>query len=244
MITPCCYAYTGYMENELNEIESQIPPLREENKRLKRLLIGTICLAVASIVYMYFHFTNNDRTIRMNNTIQEKSIVQNEFVTASLPPTTVVPTKTTLKNLTYALPQGWMTVKDATGKLQIGYDPNRDKPCGSTTDLDIGVCMKTSYGYGSHLSVRIYDYDGGSRHAFLYNHMSVPQKQDYLDDYNETEFMWNGNNCLFLNGIQISQSPTVWGMCALGNNQALFFVTFDREPEVYEQILKTITYTP
>lgn len=94
------------------------------------------------------------------------------------------------------------------------------------------------------MSVNIYDYDGASRHTFLYDHMDIPQKQDYLDDFREEEFMWNGNNCLFLNGIGISQAPTVWGMCALGNNKALYFATFDREPAVYEKILKTIKYTP
>lgn len=128
------------MENEQNHIELLLRSVQQENKRLRWLLIGTIGLAIAAISFIYLRIDTKNQIQTPDVQMQQKVTVQNEFITTPLPPTTVTPTRFILKNLTYSLPEGWETKKNSAGTLEVGYDPNRDKPCNEVADFGIGLC--------------------------------------------------------------------------------------------------------
>ena len=90
------------------------------------------------------------------------------------------------------------------------------------------------------MSVHLKNYDGGSRHQFIYKFTSnnqPPQKQDLGSDYNEKEYLYNNKSCLFLRGIYTSQFPNIWGMCDAGNGKAFLITSYVPD---YETTLQTI----
>jgi len=146
-------------------------------------------------------------------------------------PTTV----TNAKKINYSVPTSWTTTTDSSNTFQLSYDAVKLKTC-YPDQKGISLCAQ----YGSYFSATILPYDGGSRHQFIYkNGLGTPKKDELLSDYYEQEYNFDGKSCLFLNGINISQYPTVWGMCVVDNTRAVLFTSHDPVESAYEAILKT-----
>lgn len=151
-----------------------------------------------------------------------------------------------LPKLTYSLPTGWTKLADPTGKFEIAYDPTNTQLFeGGAEGLNLTRKSLNSngIGYTSYLGIQYLPYSGGSKHSFIYqaiNRGEAPQKQDLSDTYFEKEYSYNGKTCLFLNGIYISQYPSIWGMCDSGDGQAFLVTSYDPDPKVYLQTVQTI----
>lgn len=134
----------------------------------------------------------------------------------------VTPTLTSkATSLYYKLPNGWKTMQNETGMFEVGYDSEK-----TTTNLTYGpgaisIFINGTIG-GAAMAVRLADYDGGSRHAFIFTQMGVPPtKGDAPEKYKEVEYIYNGKSCLFLENLYYSQSPSIWGMCDVGKGKAI-----------------------
>lgn len=154
-------------------------------------------------------------------------------------PTVTPATNKNVTNFYYKLPDGWKTVQDETGSFEVGYDPNATTTSLTYSPDAISIFIKGNIG-GAAMSVHLKNYDGGSRHQFIYkftNDNQPPQKQDLGSDYNEKEYLYNNKSCLFLRGIYTSQFPNVWGMCDAGSGKAFLITSYVPE---YETTLQTI----
>lgn len=149
--------------------------------------------------------------------------------------------------LTYALPQGWQIVKDSNNFFEVGLDPATTKKSDNVQTVGIELLKikpTPAEGYGSFMTISLQNYDGGSRHEFIYKHLGLtPAKGDVTvtdlsPDYFEKEYNLDGKSCLFLNGISISQYPSVWGMCDAGSSQAFLITSSGRDG--YLETVKTI----
>lgn len=163
------------------------------------------------------------------------------FITEATP----IPTDTVsnAKMLIYTLPTGWTKISDPTSRFEAAYDPTNTKLLEAGVEglnLTKKQLNDNGIGYKSFISIRLYPYDGGSRHQFIYKYMSnsqPPQKQDLGSDYTEKEYLFNNKSCLFLRGIYTSQMPTVWGMCDAGGGSAFLITSYDPD---YETTVQTI----
>jgi hypothetical protein len=124
-------------------------------------------------------------------------------------------------SLYYKLPNGWKTIQNEKGEFEMGYDSER-----TTTNLTYGpgaisIFINGTIG-GAAMAAYLADYDGGSRHTFIFSQMGVPPtKGDAPEKYKEVEYVYNGKSCLFLENLYYSQSPSIWGMCDVGKGKAI-----------------------
>lgn len=148
--------------------------------------------------------------------------------------------------LNYLLPSGWQTTTDSTNTFKVGFDPatqdakNENGTLGITNkNLDNNQYYSP---YGNSMNFSIKQYNGGSRHEFIYKMIGEnPHETDSLmDNYKEYNYTIDGKSCLILDGISISQYPTVWGMCAINSSQVLSFSMFQHFS--YLSTLKTIEF--
>jgi hypothetical protein len=143
--------------------------------------------------------------------------------------------------LTYYLPSGWKTVQSSNRLFEVGYDPITTRTDVNSYVQDGISLFKQNFTNAAYFTVRLIPYSGGSRHQFLYNQLGEkPVKEDLMENYHETEYLYNGKSCLFLIGISISQFPTTWGMCDAGSGKAFLITSFDNEN--YEQPLQTVKF--
>jgi hypothetical protein len=149
-------------------------------------------------------------------------------------------TKSQPTTLTYSLPSGWKTIQSPENAYEIGYDPELEEP---STSPETGnfLFLKLLTGPKSvHSVFKLTDYNGGSRHLYLQEHMDGPLYEgDKLPDFQEVEYLIQGKKCLVYDGYAISMSPHVWGMCPITPQKALFF-NLDRLN--YLAHLKTIKF--
>ena len=159
---------------------------------------------------------------------------------------TSTPTKTTQNSriLTYHIPTGWTIVSDPTNRFTAAYDPKNSQLL-ETGSEGLNLTKKQlnndEIGYKSYMSLKLFPYDGGSRHQFIYKYLSInlaPQKQDLGSDYSEIEYLYNNKSCLFLRGIYTSQMPNVWGMCDVGGGNAFLITSYDLDYETTIQTMK------
>lgn len=157
---------------------------------------------------------------------------------------TITPTsnQSLTKSIKYNLPQNWLSVRDNSQLFEVGYNPTTQEPKMSTDDIIIFNKITDTNQYLSLLSrYEIVDYDGGSRHTFLYSYFNGKlTSQDKFPNYKEVEYRIDGKNCLFLDGISYSQSPSVWGICPMSSSKALLITTWDREN--YSKNLSTLKF--
>jgi hypothetical protein len=168
-------------------------------------------------------------TLTMGPEISPTLLPASPMVTGVMSP---VPSSATVtaKRLTYALPSGWRTVKDATDTFEVGYDPNMsvefdtENAGKSVNDLSVILSGKWEtnpvHKSGYELYVSLEPYNGGSRHTFILQNRT---DWDKLSGYHEREYTYNGWSCLVLYGIQISQSNPVNGMCVVSATRAFRF---------------------
>lgn len=131
----------------------------------------------------------------------------------------------------YYLSSGWKTVSDQTGVFEVGFDPSNTKAGDASVSSISLLKLKPSYSdwYSSFFSVSLKSYDGGSKKSFIYKEMGMtPSPKDLSPDYSEKEYVYNGKNCLFLNGISVSQFPGVWGVCDAGSGQVFLITSYDQ----------------
>lgn len=129
------------------------------------------------------------------------------------------PTSANVNLLQYKLPGGWKIVRDKSEKFEFGYDP---EVYGVLSQVENRVDLKyLSNGfYGG--SIRILDYDGGSRHKFLLKASGAEDYFDRNDDYFEKDYIYNGRSCLLISGAYVSMSNDSWMMCDIGAGKAVF----------------------
>jgi len=143
-----------------------------------------------------------------------------------------IPTPTTIPttSLTYNLPSGWRTVQEDSKTFEIGYDPRIYSV--STTNNNSILLAKV----GTHYSVSLLPYNGGSRHQFIYDKLAIKDpNQDKMPTYHEKEYIYNGWSCLVLYGLALSASGDIHGMCAVDSSHAFLLESI---PD--EQIIRTI----
>jgi|GEM_PF-5319331 len=134
-----------------------------------------------------------------------------------------------VKTIIYLLPQGWLSVRDNSQLFEVGYNPMTQDIQMSTTNIIIKDKLKIGENFSNEASYMIVNYDGGSRHTLLSSYFGGKiTDQDKFADYSEIEYLINGKNCLFLNGISYSQFPLVWGLCPVSTTKGLLITTDDR----------------
>lgn len=145
-----------------------------------------------------------------------------------------------VKTISYSLPQGWSKVKLLNSIFNIGYDPSVSKIEHNTND---GLYIWSGINQSIYdLSVAQKPYDGGSRHTFIYKTIGGDVESDKLDSYHEREYKIGGKNCLFLVGIQPSQSWVTWGMCPTTNGNAVVINLKATEDSDIEKVLGSISF--
>jgi len=188
-----------------------------------------------STAHTSVYIINNGKVIELGFGLDE-SIAQKHFesilstvkftetnvVTPSIPQGKV-------KTIKYLLPQGWLSIRDNSQLFEIGYNPVTQDIQMSTTNIKIKDKLKTGENFSNEASYMIVNYDGGSRHTILSSYFGGKiTDQDKFADYGEIEYLINGKNCLFLNGISYSQFPLVWGLCPISTTKALLYTSNDR----------------
>lgn len=142
----------------------------------------------------------------------------------------------TVNKLSYLLPQGWKTVSDSTGTIEMGYDPNINFPnTDPKSGSRISIMPKDQGSFRYYLNLE--DYDGGSRHKFILRGVTYDYKSS---NYREESLVYNGWSCLVLYGISVSQWPSTEGMCAVSGNKAIAFGTWLDSTKDVEQVIRTI----
>ena len=137
-----------------------------------------------------------------------------------------------IKKLIYSLPTDWLTVKDTTNMLEVGYDVNRYEAISQDKRIELlgkwAVQGSDQKRLGGNNYFYFSSYQGGSRHNELYKILgeNPTSTGSTMPGYSEREYSYNGWSCLFLNGISISQYPVTWGYCPISSTQALV-VGFD-----------------
>lgn len=176
--------------------------------------------------------------------------LKNTFPTPIAPISTITPTSPTpspkatptpapAKKLTYKLPAGWKTVADSSGTFEVGYDPEKYKITGSGSTENLQVTISSVNQFQGYYFVALAPYDGGSRHKFILGN-TVLQAQDKPEGYHEKSYTYNGQSCLVLYGVSISQWPAVEGMCAAGGTRAFRFGIMENNDAAVEKIISTI----
>jgi hypothetical protein len=152
------------------------------------------------------------------------------------------PTTTAVKTIKYNLYQNWLSVRDYSQLFEVGYDPATQDLKMSAASIDIIQKPTQPNQYVTpRASYALKDYDGGSRHTFLYSFFGGKlTSQDKFPDFKEVEYTIDGKTCLFLDGISYSQFPAVWGMCPITGSKALLITTGDRQN--YVKTLSTIKF--
>jgi len=160
-------------------------------------------------------------------------------------------TPTPFKNINtikYLLPQGFQTVNDNSQIFQLGYnsteyDAKSDSKSISIIRKDLNTDPKHFYSpYSNTFNFMVLAYNNDSRHKFIENYLGESLNSgNKLPNYSESEFVIAGKNCLILNGISISQYPTVWGVCPISTSHALLFNGFDFNTLKF--ILATLKFT-
>lgn len=141
------------------------------------------------------------------------------------------------KKLTYALPSGWETVRDASGTFEVGYDPDIYHTAGTDSITNLSVSVTRNNEFGGYYTVSIQPYGGGSRHTFILGQYDTDYKSP---DYHEKNYSFAGMSCLVLYGVDISQWPPIEGMCAINSARAFRFALPQMDDSKAEQILSTI----
>jgi|GEM_PF-3063157 len=158
------------------------------------------------------------------------------FTNSEAPITTPKPNTPTLK---YSLPQGWETLKDKNNKYEISFDPSSMK---ASTELSSNGIVITRYqnstiGYSFYFGVSLINYNGSSRHQFIYDGIgATPTKDEYSSSYKEVEYTYNGRSCLFLDGIYVSQIPSTWGMCDAGGGKAFLITSWELDTKIVQTL--------
>ena len=148
--------------------------------------------------------------------------VPTQAIPTAKPTNIATPTPTNIKTLQYKLPTGWKTIKDTSGTLELGYDPSK-YDTSSITDKRIDLKYISNGFFGG--TVRILDYDGGSRHKFLLEASGAGSSFDKTDYYFEKEYYYNGKSCLLISGAYVSASLDTWMMCNASGGKAIFVNT-------------------
>jgi len=143
-----------------------------------------------------------------------------------------IPTSAPTSSIKYFLPDGWDTYVHPTGLFSVGYNPTSQSPM-LYDDDNLWITTKNLNSnkyyspYSSSIFLRVASYNGGSRHSFIEKMIGGPIGYNKLDSYYEENYSIDGKNCLVVHGVQISQGPTVHGMCAINSQKALFFSTYN-----------------
>ena len=162
-------------------------------------------------------------------------------VSVSIPPSSETPievptpTPKNVQTLKYALPKGWETATDNSGRLEVGYDPTILLP----TPGNLNIYFAHRAYPSSSISLTLRPYSGGSRHQFIYEELGYTTEmanKERFTDYYEKEYRYNGWSCLVLYGLGYSARGTTWGMCVTSSTQALFI-----EGSGEETTIKTIS---
>ncbi len=141
-----------------------------------------------------------------------------------------IPPTSSVSVLTYNLPSGWQLVQDDSITFEVGYNPAIWR-VSSTNNSSITIGTT-----GTHYSVSLLPYNGGSRHQFIYDTMHITNpSENRTSGYHEANYTYNGWSCLVLYNFAFSASGTTWGMCAVDNTHAFFFDSIQDE-----QIIRTV----
>ncbi len=161
--------------------------------------------------------------------------------------TSPIPTPKPIKTLLYSLPAGWQTIKNAHIPMTASYDP-LTMTSGSSDQIDVlEIKKKAPNEYNptftkSYFYAQLRSYNGGSRHAFILNPAGEVQPGEKLASYHENEYVVDGKRCLFLIGLQISQSHPTWGICGLNFKQAVHITIDTIKDSEIETMLKTVHF--
>lgn len=148
---------------------------------------------------------------------------------------TSTPTPTTsISKVTYKLPSGWQTFSGPANQFTVGFNPSTQDA--SMQDGIVSIVYKNLQNnpyyspYAQTQHFQVLPYNNGSRHAFIEKQLGETlsiSKDNITSDTDELNIQIAGKNCLIINGVYISQFPTVWGMCVIDSTSALMFNSFN-----------------
>lgn len=184
-------------------------------------LLGVIILFLIVGIGSYYFGSRTSKPLLFPIVSREKSVsTQSPAVTATIVPQSI-------SKITYNLPTGWKLAKDTTGRFEVGYDSSRYNATSSEKEVDLSGKWVEQEGKAHRLgwnqNFSLTGYSGGSRHAELYKILGVTAEfRDWKSPkYSEREYLYNGWNCLVINGVSISQYPVAWGYCPISSTEAL-----------------------
>lgn len=183
------------------------------------------------ILIFRFYGCDEDKTPSKIFKDYEMQIIKSFKILAATP--TISPT-----TLNYSLPSGWSAVKLLNSVFSIGYEPNTMTIAQNTKDGLILKFAATKYSYADVVVIEK-PYDGGSRHTFIYGTTgNVPAER--LAGYHELNYLVGGKSCLFLVGIQPSQSLPTWGMCPTSAGKAVLINMLSQDDSAIVKMMKTV----
>lgn len=222
----------GSVENKniQNQVsDSTLPP--------KHAIVNFLVLrGIILVIFILFGFgaynLGKQASVTTLETATEPSVqpTQDIVVSPTSTPISNAPTAVAkqVRKSSYALPTGWQTKTDTTERLEVGYDASRYDMSSQENRIDLAGKWVTENGQMKRLGWNkqffITSYSGGSRHAELYKILGVTAQDDTWKApkyFGEREYSYNGWNCLFINGVSISQYPVAWGYCPISATEAL-----------------------
>lgn len=131
----------------------------------------------------------------------------------------------------YSLPAGWSTIKEQSGVLEVGYNP--DLYNASVFNSRIDLNCKNSTNCGSHF-IKVLSYNGGSRHQFIYDNLSAVKTSTTY----EKSYLINNKSALMIYNLDISGS-SAGGMIIIDNKTAIL-IESQASQKAIEQLLQTV----
>ncbi len=206
-------------------------------KHLKNIIYIFVFAVFVSITFYLGRISVTFKALDQSPTPTEPIAVSTVIPTVPIPTkanitNTISPAPTPFSQIKYSLPNGWDIYVHPTGLFSIGYNPTSQSPR-LYDDDNLWITTKNlnnSKYYSPHdssLFFRVASYNGGSRHSFLEKMIGGPIGYNKLDSYYEENYTIDGKSCLIVHGVQISQGPTIHGMCAISSQKALFFSTYN-----------------
>ncbi|MDO8657274.1 MAG: hypothetical protein Q7K55_00935 [Candidatus Levybacteria bacterium] len=233
-----------FIEKTLDEGEKRILSLYDSKSvQVKNLTISGKKSVQISGVFgpgmlegHYFKYTliqmdNKLLVVSLNN--KEFDHIYNQILSTFKFTENVAPTESagkSAKTLAHQLPSNWQTIKDISGKFEVGYDPSQYtvNALQSRIDLNSKQCCASIF-------VKLLPYDGASRHQFISKNTGALKLPNTI----EKEYLVSGKTALFQYNVDYSSVVTV-GMVVANNSEAWLIESTTSNQAVIEQFISTL----
>lgn len=202
------------------------------------LILGGIILILFVVFGFGAYNLGKQASIEPTKTTPTESVTQPAQTQDAITSPTLVPVSSSptavakqVRKISYGLPTGWQTKTDKEGRFEVGFDADRYDASNDAANDDNRIDLSGKWvsengqmkRLGWNKQFYITSYVGGSRHDEVYKILGENPSStgSTTKDYSEREYSYNGWNCLFINGVSISQYPVAWGYCPISSTEAL-----------------------